>query len=109
MYEESNFKQRDKVNPSIVTDLKTSSQLHKGDVSGDVNEDKREEKARRSELAKKHGIDMTKPGARAKLARLMKADTVSKKRKASGDDRTDKEPGRIVLMIERRLIVKERI
>ena len=36
-------------------------------------------KARRSELAKKHGIDMTKPGARAKLTRLMKADTISKK------------------------------
>ena len=51
----------------------------------------KEDKARRSELAKKHGLDMTKPGSRAKLARLMKADTISKKRKESGDVRTDKE------------------
>ena len=57
----------------------------------EITEDKREEKARRAELAKKHGIDLTKPGARAKLGRLMKADTISKKRKDAGDVRTDKE------------------
>ena len=71
---------------------KLHRQIDKGSGSGeDVNEDKRGEKERRSELAKKHGIDMTKPGARAKLMRLMKADTISKKRKESGDVRTDKE------------------
>lgn len=92
MGEESNFKQRDKVLSKHSDRLKKlAKQLHKGDVKGDVNEDKREEKARRSELAKKHGIDMTKPGARAKLTRLMKADTISKKRKESGDVRSDKE------------------
>ena len=57
----------------------------------EITEDKREEKARRAELAKKHGIDLTKPGARAKLIRLMSADTKSKNRKAKGDTRTDKE------------------
>ena len=57
----------------------------------ELAEDKREEKARRAELAKKHGIDLTKPGARAKLIRLMSADTKSKNRKAKGDTRTDKE------------------
>ena len=57
----------------------------------ELTEDKREEKVRRAELAKKHGIDLTKPGSRAKLSRLMKADTISKKRKDSGDVRTDKE------------------
>ena len=57
----------------------------------EITEDKKEEKARRAELAKKHGIDLTKPGARAKLIRLMSADTKSKNRKAKGDTRTDKE------------------
>ena len=57
----------------------------------EITEGKREENARRFELAKKHGIDMTKPGSRAKLSRLMNADTRSKNRKAKGDDRTDKE------------------
>ena len=67
----------------------------------------KEDKARRSELAKKHGIDMTKPGSRAKLARLMKADTISKKRKESGDVRTDKEV-RKDNAINRKEIDKER-
>ena len=57
----------------------------------EITEDKREEKARRAELAKKHGIDLTKPGARAKLIRLMSADTKAKNRKSKGDTRTDKE------------------
>ena len=67
--------------------------LNNGNIGEEVEitEDKREEKARRAELAKKHGIDLTKPGARAKLIRLMSADTKSKNRKAKGDDRTDKE------------------
>ena len=67
--------------------------LNNGNIGEEVEitEDKKEEKARRVELAKKHGIDLTKPGARAKLSRLMKADTISKKRKDSGDVRTDKE------------------
>ena len=67
--------------------------LNNGNIGEEVEitEDKREEKARRAELAKKHGIDLTKPGARAKLGRLMKADTISKKRKDAGDVRTDKE------------------
>ena len=67
----------------------------------------KEDKARRSELAKKHGLDMTKPGSRAKLARLMKADTISKKRKESGDVRTDKEV-RKDNAINRKEIDKER-
>ena len=93
MYEEDNFGQAKKVMRKHSDRLKKlHRQIDKGSGSGeDVNEDKREEKARRSELAKKHGIDMTKPGARAKLTRLMKADTISKKRKESGDVRTDKE------------------
>jgi hypothetical protein len=93
MYEEDNFGQAKKVMRKHSDRLKKlHRQIDKGSASGeDVNEDKREEKARRSELAKKHGIDMTKPGARAKLTRLMKADTISKKRKESGDVRTDKE------------------
>ena len=67
--------------------------LNNGNIGEEVEitEDKREEKARRAELAKKHGIDLTEPGARAKLSRLMKADTISKKRKESGDTRSDKE------------------
>lgn len=67
--------------------------LNNGNIGEEVEitEDKREEKARRAELAKKHGIDLTKPGARAKLIRLMSADTKSKNRKAKGDGRTDKE------------------
>ena len=67
--------------------------LNNGNIGEEVEitEDKKEEKARRAELAKKHGIDLTKPGARAKLIRLMSADTKSKNRKAKGDDRTDKE------------------
>ena len=67
--------------------------LNNGNIGEEVEitEDKREEKARRAELAKKHGIDLTKPGARAKLIRLMSADTKSKNRKAKGDTRTDKE------------------
>ena len=93
MYEEDNFGQAKKVMRKHSDRLKKlHRQIDKGSGSGeDVNEDKREEKARRSELAKKHGIDMTKPGSRAKLARLMNADTRSKNRKAKGDDRTDKE------------------
>ena len=93
MYEEDNFGQAKKVMRKHSDRLKKlHRQIDKGSGSGeDVNEDKREEKARRSELAKKHGIDMTKPGARAKLTRLMKADTISKKRKESGDTRSDKE------------------
>ena len=93
MYEEDNFGQAKKVMRKHSDRLKKlHRQIDKGSGSGeDVNEDKREEKARRSELAKKHGIDMTKPGARAKLTRLMKADTISKKRKESGDVRSDKE------------------
>ena len=67
----------------------------------------KEDKARRSELAKKHGLDMTKPGSRAKLARLMKADTISKKRKESGDTRSDKEV-RKDNAINRKEIDKER-
>ncbi len=61
--------------------------LNNGNIGEEVEitEDKREEKARRAELAKKHGIDLTKPGSRAKLSRLMKADTISKKRKDAGD------------------------
>ena len=67
--------------------------LNNGNIGEEVElaEDKREEKARRAELAKKHGIDLTKPGARAKLIRLMSADTKTKNRKAKGDTRTDKE------------------
>ena len=67
--------------------------LNNGNIGEEVElaEDKREEKARRAELAKKHGIDLTKPGARAKLIRLMSADTKSKNRKVKGDTRTDKE------------------
>ena len=67
--------------------------LNNGNIGEELEiaEDKREEKARRAELAKKHGIDLTEPGARAKLSRLMKADTISKKRKESGDTRSDKE------------------
>lgn len=93
MYEEDNFGQAKKVMKKHSKRLKNlHRQIDKGSASGqDVNEDKKEEKARRSELAKKHGIDMTKPGSRAKLSRLMNADTRSKNRKAKGDDRTDKE------------------
>ena len=67
--------------------------LNNGNIGEEVEitEDKKEEKVRRAELAKKHGIDLTKPGARAKLIRLMSADTKSKNRKAKGDTRTDKE------------------
>jgi len=83
--------------------------LNNGNIGEEVEitEDKREEKARRAELAKKHGIDLTKPGARAKLGRLMKADTISKKRKDSGDVRTDKEV-RKDNAINRKEIDKER-
>ena len=109
MYEEDNFGQAKKVMRKHSDRLKKlHRQIDKGSGSGeDVNEDKREEKARRSELAKKHGIDMTKPGARAKLTRLMKADTISKKRKESGDVRTDKEV-RKDNAINRKEIDKER-
>ena len=83
--------------------------LNNGDIGEEVEitEDKREEKARRAELAKKHGIDLTKPGSRAKLSRLMKADTISKKRKDAGDVRTDKEV-RKDNAINRKEIDKER-
>ena len=74
---------------------------------GNIVAEGKEDKARRSELAKKHGLDMTKPGSRAKLARLMKADTISKKRKESGDVRTDKEV-RKDNAINRKEIDKER-
>ncbi len=50
---------------------------------------------------------MTKPGARAKLTRLMKADTISKKRKESGDVRTDKEVRKATLPIERQLMLPD--
>ena len=62
MYEEDNFGQAKKVMRKHSDRLKKlHRQIDKGSGSGeDVNEDKREEKARRSELAKKHGIDMTK-------------------------------------------------
>ena len=61
MYEEDNFGQAKKVMRKHSDRLKKlHRQIDKGSGSGeDVNEDKREEKARRSELAKKHGIDMT--------------------------------------------------
>ena len=83
--------------------------LNNGNIGEEVEitEDKREEKARRAELAKKHGIDLTKPGSRAKLSRLMKADTISKKRKDAGDVRTDKEV-RKDNAINRKEIDKER-
>ena len=74
---------------------------------GNIVAEGKEDKARRSELAKKHGLDMTKPGSRAKLARLMKADTISKKRKESGDTRSDKEV-RKDNAINRKEIDKER-
>ena len=59
----------------------------------ELTEGKREQadNARRAEIAKKHNIDMTKPGARAKLSRLMNADKRSQKRAAQGDTRSDKE------------------
>ena len=76
--------------------------LNNGNIGEEVEitEDKREEKARRAELAKKHGIDLTKPGARAKLIRLMKADTDASQKKRKEERleahvRTDKEVGKL--------------
>ena len=76
-----------------VSDLKPSETLltvlNKEEY--ELTEGKREDNARRAEIAKKHGIDMTKPGERAKLSRLMNADKRAKNRAAKGDTRSDKE------------------
>ena len=49
------------------------------------------DKERRRQLAKDHNLDITKPGDRAKLGRLLKKDTEAKKRADKGDTRTEKE------------------
>jgi hypothetical protein len=78
-----------------VSDLKPSETLltvlNKEEYEITEGKREREDNARRAEIAKKHGIDMTKPGARAKLSRLMNADKRAQNRAAKGDTRSDKE------------------
>ena len=58
---------------------------------GTVLQASKEDKERRRQLAKDHNLDITKPGDRAKLGRLLKKDTEAKKRADKGDTRTEKE------------------
>ena len=58
---------------------------------GTVLQASKEDKERRRQLAKDNNLDITKPGDRAKLGRLLKKDTEAKKRAAQGDTRTEKE------------------
>ena len=58
---------------------------------GTVFQASKADKERRKQLAKDHNLDITKPGDRAKLGRLLKKDTEAKKRAEKGDTRTEKE------------------
>ena len=58
---------------------------------GTVLQASKADKERRRQLAKDHNLDITKPGDRAKLGRLLKKDTEAKKRADKGDTRTEKE------------------
>ena len=49
------------------------------------------DKERRRQLAKDHNLDITKPGDRAKLGRLLKKDTEAKKRAEKGDTRSQEQ------------------
>ena len=58
---------------------------------GTVFQASKADKERRRQLAKDNNLDITKPGDRAKLGRLLKKDTEAKKRAEKGDTRTEKE------------------
>ena len=58
---------------------------------GTVLQASKADKERRRQLAKDNNLDITKPGDRAKLGRLLKKDTEAKKRAEKGDTRTEKE------------------
>ena len=58
---------------------------------GTVLQASKADKERRRQLAKDNNLDITKPGDRAKLGRLLKKDTEAKKRADKGDTRTEKE------------------
>ena len=49
------------------------------------------DKERRRQLAKDNNLDITKPGDRAKLGRLLKKDTEAKKRAEKGDTRSQEQ------------------
>ena len=58
---------------------------------GQVFQASKEDKERRKQLAKDNNLDITKPGDRAKLGRLLKKDTEAKKRAEKGDTRSQEQ------------------
>jgi len=58
---------------------------------GQVFQASKEDKERRKQLAKDNNLDITKPGDRAKLGRLLKKDTEAKKRVKKGDTRSQEQ------------------
>ena len=58
---------------------------------GTVLQASKADKERRRQLAKDHNLDITKPGDRAKLGRLLKKDTEAKKRVEKGDTRSQEQ------------------
>ena len=58
---------------------------------GTVLQASKADKERRRQLAKDNNLDITKPGDRAKLGRLLKKDTEAKKRAEKGDTRSQEQ------------------
>ena len=60
-------------------------------AAGTVFQASKADKERRKQLAKDNNLDITKPGDRAKLGRLLKKDTEAKKRAEKGDTRSQEQ------------------
>ena len=60
-------------------------------AAGTIFQASKADKERRKQLAKDHNLDITKPGDRAKLGRLLKKDTEAKKRADKGDTRSQEQ------------------
>ena len=60
-------------------------------LTGMIMQASKADKERRRQLAKDNNLDITKPGDRAKLGRLLKKDTEAKKRAEKGDTRSQEQ------------------